>query len=233
MSMTFISYSECVSALDKLLEIMSKFHSTRMFNFLLPVFIQSNKESERSANIERHIGIFAKGLDLHMFEQVTQACFGYVNADMRMNGTRCLKCLLPRHYQDEHLDMKMRKNAVKLVVSLLSQVPNDYVVEFYKANIVFIMRSAKAELLRRGTDEEVICDMEEKSCCFLLMQTLYERLPASKVHGPESQIAKVWEEAENKSGEGRKMTIDLVGMAHNAKSKKVRLEMHQFKIWRY
>lgn len=118
----------------------------------------------------------------------------------------------------------MRRNAIKLVISLLSQVPDDYVIEFYKTNIVYIMKTAKTELLRRGTDDEVICDMEEKTCAFLLMQTLYERLPASKVHGSASQIATVWEKSEKASGEGRKMTIDLVGMAHNAKNKKVKVQ---------
>lgn len=66
--------------------------------------------------------------------------------------------------------MKRRQNVITLIVNLLALVPDDYVISFYEENIVYIMSVIKRELLRRGTDQEVIDDMEEKSGCFRLMQ---------------------------------------------------------------
>lgn len=50
---------------------------------------------------------------------------------------------------------------------------------------------------------------------------MYELLPVKQVHSPDSKISTIWENHENKPSQGRKMTIDLVSQAHQAKSKKV------------
>ncbi|KAG0180275.1 hypothetical protein DFQ29_000972 [Apophysomyces sp. BC1021] len=173
------AYNDYITALDRLLNIMATLHSVLIFKILIPTFIQESNHIHADA-IRQSIAKFSQGLGLSSFEQVSQNCFAY--------------------FKDETLSMGQRQNSVELVVSMLPLVQDNHVIAFYKANIVYIMSIIKREFIRRGTDGEVLDDLNEKI--------------------PESEISSAWEEAQKTPGQGRKMTIDLVGMANKAKNKK-------------
>jgi hypothetical protein len=90
--------------------------------------------------------------------------------------------------------------------------------------------------------------IEEKSCCFHLMQIsffliarmrwvgclflemhvsltalhiLYERLPPEQLHTTQSLISTTWEQSQGASGEGRQMTIDLIRFGHKMRAQLV------------
>ncbi|KAI8098597.1 uncharacterized protein BX664DRAFT_288171 [Halteromyces radiatus] len=193
------SYSEAILALDKLLTIMSTFHSVVIFNALVPTFMQDNGQLYDDM-IAPKISDFAHGLELSSFKEVSQTCFDY--------------------FKDKNLYSEHRMKAIDLVISILMLVPWDHVIAFYETNIIYIMETLKQEELRRGSDDEIIMDLREKTCCFKLLEVLYELLPVRLVHSPQSKISTIWEQSENKPSQGRKMTIDLVSQAHQAKSKK-------------
>ncbi|CAO3576402.1 unnamed protein product [Absidia cylindrospora] len=196
-------YNESMAALKSLLNIMATFHSVIIFNVLMPTFMQDNGQLYQEV-IAPSISIFANGLSLSSFMKIAQTTFSY--------------------FMDTTLYSGHRIKAMELMVSILFLVPRDYVISFYEANIVDIMTIIKQEELRRGTDDEIAMDLSEKASCFRLMQVLYELLPSKQVHSPESKISGLWEKSENKPSQGRKMTIDLVSQAHQAKSKRHPLE---------
>ncbi|KAI8329229.1 hypothetical protein BC941DRAFT_384857 [Chlamydoabsidia padenii] len=193
------TYNDSLQALKSLLNIMSTFHSVVIFNTLIPTFMQDNGHLYQEI-ITPSVSIFANGLGLPSFKEIIQTCFNY--------------------FKNVNLYHGHRKKAVDLVASILFLVPRDYVIAFYETNIIYIMGTIKQDELRRGSDDEMILDLMEKACCFKLMQVLYELLPTIQVHSPQSKISVLWEQAENKPSQGRKMTIDLVSQAHQAKSKK-------------
>ncbi|CAO3615261.1 unnamed protein product [Cunninghamella echinulata] len=193
------NYKDSIVALDKLLNIMARFYSVTLFKLLIPTFMQDNGKVDQEM-VKPAISNFSSGLNLSSFIETVQMCFNY--------------------FKNTALSMNHRSKAIELVISICTLVPYNYIVSFYESNILYIMRIIKQEELRRGTDEEITIDLYEKMCCFKLLQIMYELLPVKLVHSPESKISAVWENYEKKPSQGRKMTIDLVSQAHQAKSKK-------------
>lgn len=131
-----------------------------------------------------------------------------------------------RYYKDDGNRIEIRRNVISLLVSLFILVPDEYVVNFYMDNILFIMTGATRQLLRRGTDEEIRVDMEEKTCCIYLMQTFYIRVRHGKQFGMRSEVSKKWEQetgnmSDKADAKGKIMMTKLVDALDQAKSEQV------------
>ena len=115
--------------------------------------------------------------------------------------------------------MAWRQAAINILIWLFAFANENFVAKFYIDNIVYIMDIVKRELLRRGTDEEIIQDMEERMCCFRLMQTMYEKVSAVKIHGSDSKVVEAYVGKKPTDGLGRQLTGDLVKETSAAKGR--------------
>lgn len=100
-------------------------------------------------------------------------------------------------------------------------VPTSHVVAYYQANITIIMGILKSTAPSYMQADLPLEFIEEKSCCFSLMQILYDRLPAEQVHTAKSLISTNWESSQGAAGEGRQMTIDLIRFGHKIRTQMV------------
>ncbi|KAI9491166.1 hypothetical protein BDB00DRAFT_874560 [Zychaea mexicana] len=182
-------YREYVDGLEKLLEIMSQFSALWMFEILFPVFIQEDNHTHNDI-IQMHISKYARRLGPTDFKKTVSICFNF--------------------YKDEKQRMDWRRAAINLIISLHALVPEGHVVTFYMDNIRYIMSIVLREALRRGSDQEVMDDMEERMCCFRLMQSMYEKLPAVEAHTKTSKIVEVYVGKPLDEHSGRKLMTDLI-----------------------
>lgn len=85
---------------------------------------------------------------------------------------KSLALTLPfRFFQDISKDLRFRKNAIQAILGpMLMLVPQGHVISFYQANITTIMSTLKSEIRSNPSDEISLGSIEEKSCCFYLMQ---------------------------------------------------------------
>jgi DNA-dependent protein kinase catalytic subunit len=104
---------------------------------------------------------------------------------------------------------------------MLMLVPVSHVIAYYQANITVIMGILKSTAPSYMQADLPLDFIEEKSCCFRLMQILYDRLPAEQVHTTKSPISTEWERSQGTSGEGRQMTIDLIRFGHKIRNQMV------------
>ncbi|KAI8145657.1 hypothetical protein BJV82DRAFT_554475 [Fennellomyces sp. T-0311] len=192
-------YNDYINALDKLLGIMSRFNTIWIFQILFPMFVQEANHIHSDA-MRKHIGIFAKHLGPSEFKKTIDICFNL--------------------FKDTSQEMAWRQATINLIIWLFALVPEGHVIHFYVDNIRYIMSIVEEDLLRRGSDQEIIDDMEEKMCGFRLMQAMYEKLPAIDVHGQNSEIVKAFVGGIDQEGQGRKLTNELVKNAHNAKKRR-------------
>ncbi|KAG0257869.1 hypothetical protein DFQ27_004903 [Actinomortierella ambigua] len=89
--------------------------------------------------------------------------------------------------------------------------------EFYAEHIVQIMEIVRRTGPRSTSDEEMRRDLQERICCYELLQTLYRRLPVEMVHSSEAKIVQRFKGSTQ--SDGKELTLAIVKAAHADKLK--------------
>ncbi|KAI8075324.1 hypothetical protein BC940DRAFT_249003 [Gongronella butleri] len=183
-------FNHTVLALEKLLSMMANFHSVLLFEILLPVLLQ-NHGSVYEAIVQPCLQKFASGLDASGAKTSFSLCF-----DQIKEGT-----------------LQQRLRAVELLLAMVPCVPREVMLAFFEANVVYMMDLIKEESNPFDDDDEKIAKFNAKTCCYKLLQALYELGSVRQLHSPESKVAAAWEKHIGNQNQGRMLTIKIVEFA--------------------
>ncbi|KAL0088017.1 hypothetical protein F4703DRAFT_1975680 [Phycomyces blakesleeanus] len=181
-SMKTQAFCEYMDALYKLLDDISVHQTRSLFKIVIPIIIQDNYIQSKIMKLK--VDSATHEMALQDFDDATQFCFSY--------------------FKDPKLEDNARKNALDITISMLSVVPEDQILSFYKKNIIYIMEN----IIKEDPQNEEEQNATHTNCS------------VDNVYGATSEVAIEWEKYRNKSAGGKLMSIDLVRAANRVKLQK-------------
>ncbi|KAG0227795.1 hypothetical protein BGW42_002714 [Actinomortierella wolfii] len=191
-------FNDYISALDVLLKAMITSANFALFKtIVIGVAIREDNHVHMSF-IQKCIASYALKLPLSKFLETTGYCFSL---------------FIERGHRMQH-----RRNVIsQVLLPILLLAPPMYVSEFYAAHIVQIMDIVRRTGPRPATEEEKRTDLQERICCYELLQALYRRLPVEMVHSSEAKIVQKFKGSTQ--SDGKELTLAIVKAAHADKLK--------------
>ncbi|KAF9970692.1 hypothetical protein BGZ73_006560 [Actinomortierella ambigua] len=191
-------FNDYISALDVLLKAMVSCANFALLKTIITGVAIREDNHVHMSFIQKCIASFALKLPLSKFLETTTYCFNL--------------------FTEKGHRMQHRRNVIsQVLLPILLQAPPMNVGEFYAAHITKIMEIVRRTGPRPATDEEMRRDLQERICCYELLQTLYRRLPVDMVHSSEAKIVQRFKGSTQ--SDGKELTLAIVKAAHADKLK--------------